>query len=654
MSLLDLLLQTNRPPGIPSTLGYAPGQQVFLANPLEQPKVSERQREDLSQFMRGRVAGSFAAAPDLIDMISRGPVQPYYGPGALEIARQLAEQGVELPQQNESLLPGGGDPIRDLLGVDKDNLWSMAGELVGIEGPLQMAQSALAKAARFAPEVAALAGTVPPIIKGADKAEKAGEVITEAVRLPKITAKRFVDQGHTQVGRRRFNEHLAEARQFMSKKDRAQVDPFLPDDFKGKVYMTADGEAGFALSDEGYVSHVFKNPEAPFRGTLGAALTKARAAGAKDFHAFDAGLVEGYLATGAREIERGPFDPSQATQEVIEGLGARAPEYVHLNVGGQVPTQKHSLILGPRVQQELKRFHAARGEPQTVTDAFKGGRVARLNRLVDKGIEQGGDKWYWLGGLLDQFIAQFGKDIGPKRFERFMELNAGLSPRSTVSKEIQRASILYQREVNGLPIEKMFQPPGTEKNPRGLLHPHWPEGYGHLANDIHMGNVVRLLEQGGFDPIDQAKIASYLENLKGNYRPVTVDTHNAYVLTGKRSKPTKKSPLGDPMGPTEAQYPYFESRQQELAARRGLDPAEWQSALWVGAGDITGVVDVRNFPDAMNVRIAQTAEILDIPEQEALVRFMNGDTHLYSVMAALLGAGVFKEASEAGESDREQ
>jgi hypothetical protein len=108
------------------------------------------------------------------------------------------------------------------------------------------------------------------------------------------------------------------------------------------------------------------------------------------------------------------------------------------------------------------------------------------------------------------------------------------------------------------------------------------------------------------------------------------------------------------MGPTEAQYPYFESRQQELAARRGLDPAEWQSALWVGAGDITGVVDVRNFPDAMNVRIAQTAEILDIPEQEALVRFMNGDTHLYSVMAALLGAGVFKEASEAGESDREQ
>ena len=84
----------------------------------------------------------------------------------------------------------------------------------------------------------------------------------------------------------------------------------------------------------------------------------------------------------------------------------------------------------------------------------------------------------------------------------------------------------------------------------------------------------------------------------------------------------------------------------------GLDPAEWQSALWVGAGDITGVDDVRNFPDAMNVRIAKTAEVLDIPEAEAFVRFMTGDTQLYSVMAALIGAGVLAGAAGAGREGR--
>ncbi len=404
---------------------------------------------------------------------------------------------------------------------------------------------------------------------------------------------------------------------------RAQVDAALPDDFKGKVFMTDDGGAGFALSDDGYLSHLYKDPNAPFRGTMGAALTKARAAGGKNLEAFDTHLVRGYLSRGAVETNRFPFDPNEATPEIIQGLGDRRPDFVQMDIGGQVPTRKYPESIPPRAQAELERFHAARGEPTTVAEAFRGGKVQRLNRLVDKGIEQGGDKWYWMGGLLDQFVAQYGPDIGKQRFDRFMDLNAAVSPRSTVMKEIERASILYQREIKGLSIDDMLQPKGTKGNPKGR-DPAFPQGTGHLAHNIHMQNVDRLLRQGGFSSVDQPKIASYAENLKGNYRPVTVDTHNAFVLTGRRGPPTKKSPLGDPKGPSKAQFPFMESRQQVLAERRGLDPAEWQSALWVGAGDITGVADVRNFPDAMNVRIAKTAEVLDITEQEALVRFMSG------------------------------
>lgn len=489
--------------------------------------------------------------------------------------------------------------------------------------------------------------------KGAKKSAKeaaddAARQIETITRQPKITAKSFSSPGSGVRAKDTFMQRLSEARQKMPPEDAAQVDPRLPDNFNGQVFLTDDGHAGFALSKDGYVSHLFKDPDAPFAGTIGAAMTKARAAGAKNLDAFDTYLVRNYTRTGAIETGRVPFsfDPEVASQEVIDALGPKAPDYVSMNVGGVIPTQKHSLILGPRVQQELQRFHAARGEPAAVADYFRGGRTPRLNRLTQEGVKQDGHKWYWLGGMLDRFIGEFGAEEGVKRFDRFMELNGALSPRSTVSKNIQRASILYQKEVNGVPFEKMFQPPGSQANPKGLLQPTWPEGYGHLANDIHMDNVERLLRDGYFNPVDQPKIAAYIENLKGNYRPIAIDTHNNLVVTGKRNA------KGEPIGPTEAQYPHLERRQQELAGRMGLDPAEWQSALWVGAGDITGVDDVRNFPDAMNVRIAKTAEVLDIPEEEAFVRFMTGDTQLYSVMAALIGAGVLAGAAGAGREGR--
>jgi len=83
-----------------------------------------------------------------------------------------------------------------------------------------------------------------------------------------------------------------------------------------------------------------------------------------------------------------------------------------------------------------------------------------------------------------------------------------------------------------------------------------------------------------------------------------------------------------------------------LAERKDLQKAEWQSALWVGGGDITGVRDVRNMTPQMNRRIAATAEVLGIPEQEALIRFMHGDTKFYSLMAAAIGAGMLNESTE--------
>lgn len=441
----------------------------------------------------------------------------------------------------------------------------------------------------------------------------------------RFKARDFNAMPSTNRAKDEFNQRLSEARQRMDPADAAQVDEALPKNFDGKTYMTSDGAAGFAVSKDGYVSNLYKMPGAP-PGAMGAALTKARAEGARNLEAFDTYLARGYINRGAVETGRFPWDPSQATPEIRAALGDKSPDFVQMDIGGQIPTQKHSNIIGPREQNVLNRQPTPRGEPKVVAESFKGGRVNRLNRIVDKGIEAGGEKWYWMAGMLDKFILELGPELGVQRFDQFMDLNAAVSPRSSVAQQIKRASVLYQRQLKGMPIEN-------------LSHDMFPAGYGHMATTTaHRPAVDRVVREGAVgDPVKQPKIATYAENMKGNYQGVTVDSHNNLIVTGRE---------GSPGG---AQYVHLEGRQQQLAARRELDPAEWQSALWVGGGDITDVKDVRNLPDAMNQRIAKTAEVLGVPEEEALVRFMHGDTVLYSTMAAMFGLGVHQAAQEAEE-----
>jgi hypothetical protein len=457
-----------------------------------------------------------------------------------------------------------------------------------------------------------LPGTKLPEVKGVEVPKTRKMFASEF--SGKLPGKRNVEE---------FNRNLAEARAQMTKKNAAQVDAVLPEGFKGNLYQNADQTVGFALSDRGYVSHLWKAPNANVSGVMGAALTKARAAGAKNLDAFDTFLAKSYMKRGAVETGRSPWDPEFATPEIIAALGDKKPDYVSMDIGGVIPERKHSNVLGPRPQEALPRQATPRGEPQLITESFKGGKVDRLNRIVQEGIRQGGERWYYLAGMLDEFINELGPKLGVERFDEFMNLNAAVSPRSDVAMQIKRASVLYQRQRQG-------------KSIKNLSADMFPPGYGHLATTTaHRPAVNRIVETGRVgDPKVQPKISSYAADLQGNYQPLTVDTHNQLIVTGRNTSPTG------------AQYVHSEARQGDLAARMELQPGEWQSALWVGGGDITGVRDVRNMTPQMNRRIAATAEVLNIPEEEALVRFIHGDTKFYALMGAVVGAGLIKAASD--------
>jgi hypothetical protein len=82
----------------------------------------------------------------------------------------------------------------------------------------------------------------------------------------------------------------------------------------------------------------------------------------------------------------------------------------------------------------------------------------------------------------------------------------------------------------------------------------------------------------------------------------------------------------------------------------GIDPAEFQSALWVGGKDITKVRDARNLPAVINRSIARVAEDLDMPEQEVLIKFINGDVVLKGIVlgiATSFGAAVSSKQNSA-------
>ena len=395
----------------------------------------------------------------------------------------------------------GSDWLGERLGADTDTKSFLAGSMLS---PDPMSKIGLA---------GSLAGL---FIKGAKEN-----------KLGKLAASDF-EQMTGKKGGNSFTAAQHDARSKMSAQDRAQVDLFDPEDFSGKVYMTPDSAAGFSLSDEGYLGHVFRHPESEARGTFEAVMTKARGEGAKDLDAFDTYLVDQYKKQGAVEKSRSSWNEDYATQEIIDALGEQQPDFVGMNIGGVFPEYKHSKILGPRAQEGLpRRLETPTGkpvkEPKNVAGYFEPDNKKRIFDLVEQGMERDGHKWYHLGGVLDAFIDHQGVDEGLRSFDEFMAYSSAVSPRSNVATEIKRASVLRYMKKRGESI-------------KDISGKTFPKGYGHMATKTaHRPSVNRIEETGVIGTgIDQPKITSYDQNKKLNYQPLTADGHNMEILTGQK------------------------------------------------------------------------------------------------------------------------
>ena len=273
-------------------------------------------------------------------------------------------------------------------------------------------------------------------------------------------------------------------------------------------------------------------------------------------------------------------------------------------------------------QRDLPVYEPPRGPGKVSREFLTEENMDRVDEIVKKGMLEGGLEWYNTSPLRAAFLDELGED-GDQAFGRLMDFIAATSPRSKVSENIKRGSMMYHMDNQGT-----FH--------GGLTNADMPKGYGHLAHETQMHNLRNLAGGGSYDSVSNPKTSRFSQNLQGNYRPVTVDSHNHNLITGKNKSPNTSD------------YGAFESTQQDRAGLLGIHPAQYQSSAWIGGADQTGVADPRPFMELFDIRLRHTAEKMGEPVSKVLKKFINGEIPLMGITmaAGVPTAGVMMDRSE--------
>jgi hypothetical protein len=277
--------------------------------------------------------------------------------------------------------------------------------------------------------------------------------------------------------------------------------------------------------------------------------------------------------------------------------------------------------------------------------------------------------WYNMEQLRGKFTDALGDEKGNAQFNKFMDLVAATSAGAKTDANLKIASYYFTRDAQGLP---------TIMPPKG-------SGYGHKAQNLHFDNAQGLLESGeGLDPIENPKRYTFGENLKGNQNYATIDTHFMRAVGIASHDPSYITErLADVKGaakpdfvadedwnpktfnprqyvedhdvpweqvppqwfdsaPSKTNYlPLENSIGRRLAKDLGVTPAQAQAALWLGAGDRTGLGSKPlALIKVLDQRLGITANKRGITKQMALQDLLHGRQPLLQLAGATGGAGL--------------
>lgn len=262
-------------------------------------------------------------------------------------------------------------------------------------------------------------------------------------------------------------------------------------------------------------------------------------------------------------------------------------------------------------QQDLPRYVPPRGVPEETQRIADPQNIARLNEVAGRGAMTGGLEWYNLEPLRRRFVEELGADKGNKQFMRYLELISATSPQTKVPENVRNASYYLKALTQGEPIPERIKRGRDWTIKKGTQAPY---PYSQTL-PLHIQNIENILRHGSVPPLQNPKPASFVQNLAGNQRPVTIDTHNMRMLF---NDPNRELPNPN-------QYGFLERMQQQEAAKMGMTPAQYQASLWVGGAEQTGVrsgVD----PALRHIerRIEKTATEQGKTKEQVLKEFIRG------------------------------
>jgi hypothetical protein len=313
----------------------------------------------------------------------------------------------------------------------------------------------------------------------------------------------------------------------------------------------------------------------------------------------------------------------------------------------------------------LPRTPVGRADIDRTVAAFRKPKViAQLQEWINAGMQKMPDSWYRTGPLYDEYVKEWGPELAPEKMQKQLEYIAATSTSAKVPDNLKIGSLYNYLDQQGLPI--------PEKP---------PPGYGHKFQGSHKSAATDFRE-GTFDPVDNPKRASYVQNLGGNEDVVTADRHYWRALGIASGDPrflktrfekeladgtkqvrnlqkelaegkitmrqAKKEPQWWDEAPRPNEYGYAEDAyKRKVTDPMGPTVGQGQEKQWVGAGDVTGLGSPGEpILRTLGSRIAYTAYQMGTTPEKVLQAYVRGKIPLLELGAGAAGISMLPNLSE--------
>lgn len=313
-------------------------------------------------------------------------------------------------------------------------------------------------------------------------------------------------------------------------------------------------------------------------------------------------LVEQRRAEIIRDMEEGGYDPMFPVEERYY---ADPSQY---DLQGNTLTDTL-----PKKQETIDAKRAQFDTPEA---------RAALNAAFDAGQGPLSKDWYALGQLEDAFIAELGPEAGRQAFkERFADAMA-----ATTGGADPRANLLMAAYGNFLRAKGLSPPSAAYEMP-------YPIGGRYVTGNMAMYDKV--INQGkGLSAADTPKRFNFSANFLGDRSRATIDEQMTRGMTGNKLN-----------APPSGAYGVMEAIVGEEAAKRGIQPANFQDVSWAGFKGYQGKPMITE----VNEMIERTSRLTGASPEEVLRGFITGSMPMYGLLGATTAGMLARRGEDEGQ-----